>query len=354
MCEFAALCLTMLCMATSAQAGLFGGKWWKEQAPGEPIAEAPMSLEKAQTDWEVGPGLSVADDGLLGRKVLEHSGGAAGFLRTRRAVQGPYDIAAVVRITEEKASHHGVTLACGVRGPSSAPEWDYALDATSSPTTGRFCLHLTPRMGTDANRAYQTARPPIEDPVRTRWPHGVTLSDRYKDISPTWDEAFRREIEEAMARIPRVHDTWFTLRIELRPDAVRLWKDGFLVAERCPPGRVSGDVGLWLRGNVRVAALWLSRPAQEPEGFCPVRIGDACNAGLATPAMPRAASARTRGQRAATARLGACPSFSPRETATPTTLTWARACSTTGTRRATSTRTTRGPSRARSTRCGFG
>ncbi len=270
--------LFLLLWCWSAQAGLFGGKWWKDVPAGETIAELPLDAERAKADWAVGPGLSAAEDDLLGQKVLAHSGGAVGFLRSRKAVEGPCDIVALVRITEEKANGHGATLACGVRGPSTAPESGYALDATSSPATGRFNLHLTPRMGTPEDRAYQTSRPAIEDPVRAQWPPAVTLRDRYKDVSPTWDEAFRREIDVAMARLPRVNETWLALRIELRPDAVRLYRDGFLVAERRPPGRVCGDVGLWLRGNVRVAALSVRRPSEEPEGFCPVRLDDACNA----------------------------------------------------------------------------
>jgi hypothetical protein len=276
--RLAALCLAAFCISPATHAGLFGGRWWKELPTADVVAELPMSLERAKPKWEVGPGLKVVGDDLLGFPVLEHSGAAVGFLRTNAPVEGPCDIVALVRITEEKASHHGATLACGVRGPSAAPESDYALEAASVPATGRFCLHLTPRMGTDANRAYQTPRPPIEDPVRAQWPHTVTISDRYKDISPVWDEAFRLEIEAAMAKVPPVHRTWFELRIEVRPDAVRLCKDGLLVAERRPPGRIAGDVGLWLRGNVRVASLIIRRPTVTPEGFCPVLIHDARNA----------------------------------------------------------------------------
>jgi len=95
-----------------------------------------------------------------------------------------------------------------------------------------------------------------------------------------------------MAKVPLVHKTWFTLRIEIGVDAVRLWKDGFLVAERRPPGRIAGDLCLLLRGNVRVGALGAvcsagfspssrTRPEGRTtnlEGFCPVRLGGACNA----------------------------------------------------------------------------
>ncbi|HUT37489.1 MAG TPA: hypothetical protein VNE39_28675 [Planctomycetota bacterium] len=276
--RIAALCLVGLCWVHAAHAGLFGGRWWKELPAGEAIAELPMSLEKAKDGWEVGPGLKVVGDDLRNRPVLEHSGGAVGFLRTRKAIEGPCDIVARVRITEEKASRHGVTLACGVRGASTAPEWDYALEAASSPATGRFHLALSPRMGTPESRVYQTSRPAIEDPVRLRWPHAVTIAERFQKIPAGWPEALRAEIEAAMSKVARVPETWFTLRIEVRPDAVRLYKGGLLVAERRPTGRIQGGVGVWLRGNVRVASLVIRRPETEEKGFLAVRIGDACNA----------------------------------------------------------------------------
>lgn len=287
------LCLAALCSVHSAQAGLFGGRWWRQVRPGQAVAELPMSLEKATDEWEVGPGMKVVGDESLGAAVLEHSGGAVGFLRTRQAIEGPCDIVALVRITEDKANGHGATLACGVRGPSAAAEWDYALEATTSPAAGRFRLTLTPRMGTPAHRSYQTARPAIEDPVRVQWPPAVTISERFSKPPDYWPAPFRAELEAEMAKLPRAADTWLELRIEVRSDAVRLWKDGFLVAERRPPGRIAGDVGLWLRGNVRIAALAIRRPGAEAAGFLPVRLGDACNAAglVEAAALPPSGSA---------------------------------------------------------------
>jgi len=278
--RIAALCLAASCMAAVARAGLFGGKWWRELPAGEMIADVTSDLGRAKAHWEIGPGLRVAmgDEFLLNLPVIEHSGGAVGFLRTKRPIEGPCDIVALIRITEEKASHHGATLACGVRGPSTAPEWDFALDAASSPATGRFHLTLSPTMGTVGNRAYQTHRPAIEDPVRTQWPHAVTIAERFSKLPDYWPAPFRAELEAEMAKLAPVHGVWFTLRIELRPDAARLFKDGFLVAERRPPGRVAGDVGIWLRGNVRLASLGIGRPGAEEKGFHTVRLDDACNA----------------------------------------------------------------------------
>jgi len=275
--RIAALCLAGLLLANAALAGLFGGKWWKELPAGETVARLPMDPERAKSDWDVCPGLRVVRDELLGLSVLEHSGRAVGYLRTRKAIEGPCDVIAVLRITEEKASHHAATLAVGVAGASTQPESAYALAATSAPAAGRFSLTLAPRMGTAANRAYQTSRPPLDDPVRTQWPRAVTITERFRQPPKGCSEALRAEVEAAMARVPPVHRAWFTLRIEVRPNYVRLYKGGLLVAERRPPGRIEGGAGLWLRGNVRVASLVIRRPTPAPQGFCPVRIRDACN-----------------------------------------------------------------------------
>ena len=278
MLRMAAACLATLCAATPGRAGFLGGRWWKGLPAGEVQAELPMDTEKAAEEWKSGPGLRVVADPLLGAQVLEHSGAAAGFLRTKRPIEGPCDIVALVRIAEEKASHHGATLACGVRGPNTAPEWHYALDAVSSPATGRFHLTLSPMMGPHWNRAYQTHRPAIEDPVRTQWPHAVTIAERFREMPKHWPEPLRAEIDAAMAKTPRVSDTWFTLRIEVRPDGLRMWKDGFLVAERRLWGSIAGDVALLLRGNVRVASLVVRKMREPSDEFTAVPIDEACNA----------------------------------------------------------------------------
>jgi len=241
------------------------------------VVELPLDLEKARAEWHVGPGMKVVADEVLGRKAIEHSGRAAGFFRTRQPVEGPCEIVARIRITEQKANNHGATLAIGVTGEGTRPQSSYSLAATSAPRAGRFCLTLTPTMGSGASRVYQTSRPTPKGSVKTPWPRSIRITDRFTKISPVWDKDFRLEIESAMARIPLVHETWFTLRIAYRPDAVQLYKDGSLVAERRPAGRIEGEVGLWLRGNVRVASLCIRRPDKEPEGLYPVRIDELCN-----------------------------------------------------------------------------
>ena len=256
-------CLIGVAVAFALPLAAAWAEWAKELPAGQTLAELPMDLGRAGAVWEVGPGLSVVRDEVLGREVVAHAGRAVGFLRTRQPVDGPCAIEALVRIAEQQANHHGATLAIGVTGEGSRPESAYALAAVSSPRTGRFCLRLTPTLGSGARRMYQDSRATRQSSVKIPWPRTITVGDRFTKISPVWDEAFRREIEAAMARVPLVHSTWFRLRVEHGRDGVRLFKDGMLVAERRPAGRVQGDAGLWLRGNVRVASRAIRRLGEE-------------------------------------------------------------------------------------------
>jgi len=283
------VCCTGLSMSDRAVAAT----WWQAGPAAVPVAELPMDLEQAKELWDVGTGMNVVDDEILRRPVIEHTGRGLGVLRTKAPLVGTCELTALVRITEEKASGHTATLCLGVTGDSEPGDAAYSLGAASYPQTGRFNLRLTPAFGSGATSVYQDSGPMRSDPVRIHWPRSVTVGDRYPTISPVWDPALRREIEAGMAQVPLVHESWFRLRIEHGRDAVRLYQDGRLVAERRPPGRVEGDAALWLRGNVRVAELTIRHTGERPGGFYPVPIGNVCNAraaGAGGPAGLRADS----------------------------------------------------------------
>ncbi len=252
--------------------------WWEEGVLIKPSVELPMDLERAEERWHVGSAMSVVTDDVLGRPVIEHTGMGYGVLRTKQTLGGPCEVTALVRITEQKGGGHSATLCFGVSGTSERGDPAYSLAAASYPQTGRFNLRLTPACGFGATSVYQDSQPTASDPVRIHWPRSVTVADRYPEISPVWDQDLRREIEAAMATLPLVHKTWFQLRIEYTRDAVRLYQDGLLVAERRPPGRIDGGAALWLRGNVRVASLVIRPTGERAEGFYPVPIGALCNA----------------------------------------------------------------------------
>ena len=270
--RYAAL-VVVFCLCVSAEAALFSRRWWKPIAPGETLVEMPVDIEVAGEVLDVGPGLAVVRDELLGCDVIEHSGRAAGWLRTRKPVRGPFEIVALVRIIEQKARGHGATLYCGVGGHSARPEFEYGLSASSTPTSGRFSLTLVPRHGyADYSQKEQGQG------VKTAWPRSVTLSPRFRDVSPVWEEQYRLEIESSLAGIPLLHETWFRLRIVRQQGGVQLYKDGLLIAERRPAGLIDGDAQLVLSGNVRVASFTVRRPAELPERFRPVPIEGVANA----------------------------------------------------------------------------
>jgi hypothetical protein len=133
-------------------------------------------------------------------------------------------------------------------------------------------------MGNATSRVYQASNKKPSDKVRVGWPRSVTLYDRFTKISPVWEEDFRLGIEASMAKIPLVHETWFRLRIEHRAGAIRLFKDGLLVAERRPPGRIRGDVGIQISNGTRLASLTIRRPGEWPTRFYSFSMDGICNA----------------------------------------------------------------------------
>jgi len=251
--------------------------WYRELPVPEPVAEVPIDLEAAADGWTLGPDLAVVEDEILGGKVIENSGKATSFLRTQKPVSGPCEIEARVRIPETQRRGRSATLCAGVLGSSTRPDVDYSLAAVSSPAGGRFHLQLVPRMGAKARQSYEASQP-ASGRGKIPWPRSLTVADRYREISPVWDRDFRLEIEAAMAALPLVEETWFTLRIVHRPEVIQLYKDGMLVAERRVPGKIEGDVELLLGSGVRVASLVIRRARDSGSSYHPVRLEGTCNA----------------------------------------------------------------------------
>ena len=246
--------------------------WWQERPAGEVLAELPMDLVAAEADWVVFDKMAVVRDDVLGRDVIEYNGRRSGWFRTRAALDGPCEIIAAVRIAETKAKNRGAALHYGIRG-DGVGKTDYTLHAQSSPGRGRHGMTLVPRMGSDAAWFYRSAN--TERP----WPRSVSLSDRFTDVSPVWDQDFRMEVESAIAGIRPIQDSWFVLRIVQDRAGLRMYKDGFLVAERRQVGAVRGAVAIRMSGRTRVASLVVRRSGDLDPRYYPVDITDLCNAG---------------------------------------------------------------------------
>lgn len=262
---------TTICLSTHAA-------WFKETPEPETILELPADPGAATNDWRLGTNLKVVRDEILGRDVIEHDGRPFSWIRSRAPVNEPCEVSALVRITSQSGAHYA-SLSLGATGADASPDADYSLMATVARQWSDKTLRVHATFGSDTSAGYLNKTEVMNDQLtRIRLPGGgVYFRERFAKISPLWDEGFREELEAAMLKIPAITNTWFHLRIVYRPESVQLYKNGFLIAERQPGGRVSGDVYLKMTDQVRVAALTVKRlPASSGE-YTPVRIEDQCN-----------------------------------------------------------------------------
>lgn len=266
---------TSFCLVVSVLLfpALRAGKWWREYHTGEVIVELTPDLEKAKEHWEADKGFETVRDEILRTTVIQYRGRRPASLTSKEIIKPPYEVSVRVRILEQEARYSSVSLACGVGHIEREPL--YRLTARSQAQDLRYNLTLIPSLAPRSGYLYSTTRP--EDGKYDR-PRSITISDRYREVSPVWEEGFRIEIESALSKIPRVYDVWFELRIVATNDFVRLFKDGLLIAEKLHPGESSGRVKLTLKGNIRVQKLLLRRRTEIPDRFYTLRIDDRLNA----------------------------------------------------------------------------
>jgi hypothetical protein len=253
---------------------------WSEVPPSQPtLCELPIDLEKAGGGWKFSPGFQVVRDDLLGRDVIEN-GAPTGWIRSRSSIDGPCEVVAWLRMTEMSAPYAMATLGCGAIGPDANPDTATSIRAMFNPPAPKT-LVVSAGFGSTAASTYINQTGALKgNAARIRLPSypGIYFRERFPSISPIMEEDFRREIETAMSKVPLVNHTWFELRIVYRPEALQVYKDGFLVAERQPAGLVAGDIHLMFNGGVRVASLTARRLEEETGGFFPVRIDNHCAA----------------------------------------------------------------------------
>lgn len=245
------------------------------------MADLPMNPEPNRSEWTLTGGLQLVTDTMLGREVLTREKKTPATIRSTVPVNGPFEVTALVRMASEEAS--SVVLACGADGenPSKAL---CALTVSANPATAARTLTVTPRYGSLGSAALLKPDDLLRDGgVKIRLPNSVLFAPRYASISPVLEADFRQELEASMSRIPAVGDVWFQLRIVYRPECLQFFKDGFLIGERMPAGRLDGEVLLQLTGDVRVGAFQVTRPVPFPEGFYPLGLDNQCNARLLSP-----------------------------------------------------------------------
>ncbi len=252
--------------------------WCKPSSVGEAIARLPIDTAAGDGGWRMGPDLTVVHDTLLDAPVWEHSGGRRGWIRSRAPLPEAYAIVARLRVMDR---NHGATLAVGADGPDANPQKTFEL--TLRPTGDRVWRVNTQRARRD--HYLEATDLPADGPARARKemldsiPGRIDFGERYaQPPSPLSDEGYRREIEAALNARPPATNTWMELRIEYRPEALRMWVNGIPVGEHHPAGSFDGDVHLQLDRSVRVATLEIHPLDSVPDAFEPVELTERLNA----------------------------------------------------------------------------
>jgi len=277
------LCLTLTTSASEAA-------WFKELPAPTTEMELPINLEAAKAGWELSPDLAVVRDEILQADTLERNAVGNGWIRSRTALPpGEFEVVARVRIADG-ATQQGMTLHVGASGPNNSPESDCSVSAYAIPQYSPSTLRIMAAFGTSTSQSYLSKTEIVRgQAAKLRLPNsGVWFAERFKQISPVLDADLREELEAAMSRVPPTKDTWFDLRVVVRSDAIQVYRDGFIVGELQPAGRVEGSVQILLSANIRVASLVVRRFVPRPEGFQPVPIEANCNArfGLKADSLP--------------------------------------------------------------------
>lgn len=264
-----AFCLIVVSVAVAAP------RWYEPETLPSDARILPMDIEAAAADWEFGDHFEITGDDLLQAPVWEYDGIRTTWIRTRTPVDGNYEVRARIRFMDT----HGRTearLAIGARGDAPDPVSDHAL---SLRVNRRVTMHF------DTRREYYLLQTELlhDNLSRAMEPdargnYGFSFSERFRRVSPLWEEDWRREVESAMGHLPDLTAQWMELRIACQPDGVRLYVDGMFVGETQPAGRPDGDVILRLERSVRVAALEVVPLPEAPSAFHPVAIDGRLNA----------------------------------------------------------------------------
>jgi hypothetical protein len=208
----------------------------------------PLTLEPTD-GFLLGPGLKLVPDELLGHDVLESpAGNTRTWIALTADLAAPYEVVAKVRLADG-AAFRMATLAYRFEGPPANPRTPIQVQAIAQPNHGARTLYLVPSFIGGKSAGYLNHVQLLKDQAASPPPGPTWLRERFRDISPLWDTAFREELEAAIAHVPPVADRWCELRIVPGADFVRIYQDGYLLAERRP----AGDLRAGADGGVRAA-----------------------------------------------------------------------------------------------------
>ncbi|MBI2191942.1 MAG: hypothetical protein HYU36_08160 [Planctomycetes bacterium] len=251
--------------------------WAKEFPPDPPVPlSLPIDLEAAKKEWKIVGEPKVIEDEILKRKVFMVPLYQGFYPRSLASFSGSYAAEMLVRLSDPKQGYGGASLRVGVRDKNGAASPAYSI------SIGRYYERgyiLTPALG-ESTLWTQPHRLPGER--KTSWSVWDPLygMERFPPdkISPLWDEDFRIGVENGMAKVPKVHERWHRVRIEVRDGRARCYHGGMLVADEENRVQADGAVQLDLSGEARVASLVLQPLVDRPSAYYPVPLDDILNA----------------------------------------------------------------------------
>jgi len=258
--------------------------WAQARAPlsvsDEPsLAVLPLDLGAAGADWVLKGEASTVQDERLGVEVIEVAAGETLELGTPVSFSGAYVVEALVRFPDARGK---ATLYCGVPAGGDASSAACSLDVACSGTWGFVArTYVSPEAAAGIESGPPRARSGVVS-TRERFPPD--------QVSPVWPETFRKEVEAGLAKLPRNEELWRALRIEVLPESVRMYQNGYLVADERQLGAISGRALLSLRGPARVASLEARRIDQAQGPYVPALLDHVCNAAgaVAASSLPEA------------------------------------------------------------------
>jgi len=247
-----------------------------------PLALLPPDPKAAAADWEIiGPPrraeLAVVVDELLARKTLEIAQGQSFTFISKRGFGAAYTVTAWVRFTGTGRKQGSAMLACGVSGLEPDAPAVYSLALAASRGAGQADdFTLLPSLG--GNKPWTN----IAGPRRRAgiWGHNIRIRPRYglEDVSPVMNEDLRLALEDTIRQYPTADSYWRRLRIEVSPQRVRMYHNGFLVVDDANRMLSDGRVRLTAANGIRLAQIRITPSGPETGSFHTVPLDDLCNA----------------------------------------------------------------------------
>ncbi len=225
--------------------------------------------------WKVASGeFSIEHDPALGADVLSVATNTALTLESQTAYPDAQEIRARVRLRTD-----------GMPNP-----WAYFhFGLTNAADTG-FYVQLVANRGISLITANVLDRGrPLHDlaalSAKSDWDHNFAYAysfgyylRAYEQILPGWEENYRAQIEDAMARLPDLEHKWADVRIQYRKGLVRVWLDDRLVATREDPALDGQGLQKINLGNGLQLASYTVMPWSDDANFLPVELGHYANA----------------------------------------------------------------------------